>query len=115
MGVTKLEVDYTLRAPGGKYVVELYVETGGTGEKATLLDSKEVVVEPPPGQDLRSVDGKFYRHEADRNKAQLDAGAKRFLAAQVGSGWSYRLVLRRGNSVVADTGVHWTPYKHVER
>lgn len=108
-GATILRVDFVVRGPAGKYVVEFWVEAG-TGEKAVLIDRTEVTI-PASGM----ATGKFDRHTCDIRPGQEEKAEKEGklpLPPPLGYYWSYRLILKRSkDDPVADTGVEMVPFE----
>jgi hypothetical protein len=102
----ELVVNFAVRGPAGdKYTVELWVEANGTGEKARLISRQEVTLRAPEG-----AKGRFSPRCLDRIKDRKRPPDDFLQQPYIGSGWSYRLLLKRGKDVVADTGSHYAHY-----
>jgi hypothetical protein len=107
-----MAVEFQISGPAGAmYAVELYVEANSTGEKATLIDRQEVTLSGQKGTDTGNAKAKFDRYTQDRLAFRKKVGVDHLPQPLPGSGWSYQLILKRGDEAVADTGIHWAPYK----
>jgi hypothetical protein len=107
----ELVVNFAVRGPAGdNYTVELWVEANGTGEKARLISQQEVTLRAPEGAKEGQAKGRFSPRCLDRIKDRKRSPDDFLQQPYIGSGWSYRLLLKRGKDVVADTGSHYAHY-----
>jgi hypothetical protein len=108
-----MAVDFQVSGPAGAtYTVELYVEANSTGEKAKLIDRRQVTLSGQKGKGAGEAKANFDRYTQDRLAFRKNVGVDHLPSPLPGQGWSYRLVLQReGDDPVADTGIHWAPYE----
>lgn len=111
---TEMKVTFTVRGKRGKaYAVELYVEANGTGEKAEWLRTTTATPMGPSADEEGTVAGEF------KVRTALIPGAKSpdspYLPyARSAYGWSYLLVLKDGDQVVASFGPERAPFVRKE-
>jgi hypothetical protein len=111
-GTIRFIADFAVSGPaGGVYTVELYVEANSTGEKAKLIDRLEITIPGARDGATGKARCQFDRHQLDRIIGRKKVGIDHLPQPIIGSGWSYRLVLKREDQTLADTGIDWAPYE----
>lgn len=100
---TEMRVPFVILVPaGGEYTVELWVESGGTGEKATLLRTATFSVEAGPKGESVKIEGTHTARQ--RARRGMKSQGEPPLPDMIGyTGWSYQLVLKSGKKVVSTT------------
>jgi hypothetical protein len=108
VGDMEMKVSYAVRGKvGATYTVELYVEVDNTGEKAELLRSAPIRI-PDKGDKGQVAKGQF--KVRCRLAADPESPKEPYLPYATSERlWSYRLVLREGDEVVATSGPGFVP------
>jgi hypothetical protein len=110
IGKIELKASYSIRGKkGSKYVIELYLEVDSTGEKATMLRSTTVTLNGRPTDEEGTANGEFKVRSRlpDEAESSTHPDLPYPLSARL---WSFFLVMREGNHVIACTASEFVPF-----
>jgi hypothetical protein len=88
------------------YVIELYVEGNGTGERAVLVQTNSVTTSDSQEQPYVAATGTIVAGTLNSGIA----GPEPLPNVGKGKGWSFCLVIKEGKTVVANSGFSWVHY-----